>query len=110
MVQIAYILGGCGHSFVVGFGRNPPRCPHHRDSALKLEHSGQWERFKMRGPNPNELAGALCGGPVLDGSWKDDREDYKGNEVALDYNAALLIGTVECLVTLRAMNVEAAQE
>jgi endoglucanase len=97
-VQICYMLGGCGHSFVIGFGRKPPRCPHHRDSALTMEQSGDWEKFNARGPNPNEVTGGLCGGPLLDGTWKDDRGDYKGNEVALDYNAALVIGVVQCLV------------
>jgi endoglucanase len=27
--QINYMLGGGGHSFVVGFGSNPPLRPHH---------------------------------------------------------------------------------
>ena len=28
--QIDYILGDSGRSFVVGFGENPPKNPHHR--------------------------------------------------------------------------------
>lgn len=100
LVQISYMLGACGHSFVIGFGKSPPGRPHHRDSALKMGQSGDWDAFKKNtGRNPNELTGALCGGPLEDGSWVDDREDYVGNEVALDYNAALLIGTVQCLAT-----------
>lgn len=97
-MQIAYIAGAGGHSWVIGFGRDPPRCPHHRDSALTIEDSGNWDRFNASAGNPNELTGALCGGPLQDGSWKDDVRDYKANEVALDYNAALVIGTVQCLV------------
>lgn len=30
--QLNYLLGDSGRSFVVGFGRNPPREPHHRYS------------------------------------------------------------------------------
>lgn len=30
MCQIHYILGDVGHSFVVGFGKNPPVSPRHR--------------------------------------------------------------------------------
>ena len=30
MCQIHYALGDAGHSFVVGFGTNPPVQPHHR--------------------------------------------------------------------------------
>ena len=98
------MLGACGHSFVIGFGKKPPKCPHHRDSALKMSQSGDWEAFnKNPGGNPNELTGGLCGGPLVDGSWKDDRQDYKANEVALDYNAALVIGAVQCLVSTAEM-------
>ena len=28
--QIHFLLGGAGRSYVVGFGRNPPKNPHHR--------------------------------------------------------------------------------
>jgi endoglucanase len=95
-------MGACGHSWVIGFGRNPPQRPHHRDSALHMHESGDWEAFKRSGPNPNQLIGGLCGGPLEDGQWEDDREDYIANEVALDYNAALLIGTILSLRTLKA--------
>ena len=30
MCQIHYALGDAGHSYVVGFGTNPPTQPHHR--------------------------------------------------------------------------------
>lgn len=62
-----------------------------------MHQSGDWQAWNTNDVNPNALVGALCGGPLVDGSWKDNREDYKGNEVALDYNAALLLGTVMCL-------------
>lgn len=62
-----------------------------------MHQSGDWEAWHQNNANPNPLVGGLCGGPLADGFWKDDRDDYKGNEVALDYNAALLIATVMCL-------------
>jgi endoglucanase len=92
-LQIAYILGASGHSFVVGYGCNPPVNPHHRDSALTLEESG--EAFKTKATNANSLIGALVGGPNKQDGWKDDQNDFEANEVALDYNAALLFGTVQ---------------
>lgn len=111
LLQMSYMLGACGHSFVIGFGKKPPGKPHHRDSALKMAQSGDWDAFKKNtGANPNVLTGALCGGPLEDGCWVDDREDYVGNEVALDYNAALLIGTVQCLVANALKPAEAAAE
>jgi len=62
-----------------------------------MDQSGDWDSWHTNDVNPNALVGGMCGGPLADGKWKDDRDDYKGNEVALDYNAALLLGTVTCL-------------
>lgn len=95
MLQITYILGASGHSFVVGYGCNPPVNPHHRDSALTLEESGNANAFTNKPTNANSLIGALVGGPDALDSWHDRRTDYKANEVALDYNAALLFGAVQ---------------
>lgn len=80
--QIDYILGSNprNSSYVVGFGNNAPKNPHHRSA------SGD-----SKGSTPNEytLFGALVGGPksANDWDWQDNRSDYIGNEVALDYNA-----------------------
>jgi Glycosyl hydrolase family 9 len=94
--QICYLLGASGHSWVVDYGYKPPKRPHHRDAALTMAQSGDWNVFNSSAPSPNVLSGALVGGPLEDGSWSDDRQDYIGNEVALDYNAALIIGAVQC--------------
>jgi len=37
--------------------------------------------------NPNQLDGALVGGPDQGDNYNDDRGDYVHNEVACDYNA-----------------------
>lgn len=95
--QICLLLGASGHSWVVDFGHDPPQRPHHRDAALTMENSGNWSAFNSANPSPNVLSGALIGGPQADGSWTDDRTDYVGNEAALDYTAALILGTVCCL-------------
>ena len=68
-------LGG-----LIGFGKDYPRNPHHRDSALKLKDSGNWDLFKSSSAeytNPNLLVGALVGGPGADDSYEDLREDYQ---------------------------------
>ena len=80
--QIDYMLGDNPDSFsyVVGFGESSPASPHHRGASGTL-HVG------TTGPNLNRLDGALVGGPGRDGSYRDDRTDYVGNEVAIDYNA-----------------------
>ncbi|CAK8681039.1 unnamed protein product [Clavelina lepadiformis] len=91
--QIDYMLGqGSGRSFVVGFGNNPPRSPHHRASSCP-----NWTRTPVQAcgfdslhagtPNPHILYGALVGGPDDSDNYEDDRSNFINNEVATDYNA-----------------------
>lgn len=46
-----------------------------------------WESFRSNKPNPQLLFGALVSGPDENDFYRDLREDYIYNEVALDYNA-----------------------
>lgn len=84
--QINYILGDNPRqsSYLVGFGDNSPKNPHHRGA------SGVWDG-NVANPTPNRhvLYGALVGGPESadDFNYHDDRSNYISNEVALDYNA-----------------------
>lgn len=85
--QINYILGENprNSSYLIGFGANPPRNPHHRTA------HGSWSN------NINEpvqsrhvLYGALVGGPgAANDAYTDDRSNFQANEVATDYNAGL---------------------
>ena len=86
--QINYILGDNpdNRSYVVGFGNNPPKNPHHRTG------HGSWLDSDSGAPNPSShtLYGALVGGPKYntDGaSYVDETDDYQANEIACDYNA-----------------------
>lgn len=86
--QVHYILGDAGHSYVVGFGENPPLRPHHRSSSCPdLPAPCGWSDFDNPGPNPQTLNGALVGGPDANDNYNDDRHDFVCNEVATDYNA-----------------------
>jgi hypothetical protein len=91
--QINYVLGDAGRSFMVGFGKDPPLRPHHRNAACKLSEQAQCGAlFGDPRPSPNVLHGALVGGPPRpDDSFPDDRQDYISGEVAVDYNAGLTI-------------------
>lgn len=84
--QINYILGDnpAGRSYMVGFGKNPPRNPHHRSA-----HGSRSNSIHFPRNNEHVLYGALVGGPSLpnDFSYQDNRSDYVSNEVALDYNS-----------------------
>ncbi len=83
--QINYALGQnpLNRSFVVGFGNNPPRNPHHRTA-----HSSWTDSLASPTDNRHILYGALVGGPTTaNDQYTDDRSDYVMNEVATDYNA-----------------------
>jgi endoglucanase len=65
-----------GRSFVTGLGHFPPLHPHHRPSA----GSGAWP-------------GLLVGGPERTASgWTDQQDDYQQNEIAINWNAAMIFG------------------
>jgi hypothetical protein len=84
--QISYILGDNprNSSYVIGFGDNPPRNPHHRTG-----HGAWYNDINAPADNRHLLFGALVGGPGNDDGYTDDRTDYVQNEVATDYNAGL---------------------
>ncbi len=82
--QIDYILGNNprNQSYMVGFGSNFPKNPHHRAASGTTNINDPL-------PNRNIIYGALVGGPSApnDNSWSDSRTNYVANEVGLDYNA-----------------------
>ncbi len=82
--QIDYALGDnpLGQSYVVGYGENYPKNPHHRTAHASWNNS-VYEPVENR----HILHGALVGGPNQDGTYEDDRNNYINNEVACDYNA-----------------------
>jgi endoglucanase len=85
--QIDYALGANpqNRSYMVGFGTNPPRNPHHRTA-----HSSWTDQLTFPVESRHVLYGALVGGPssANDGaSYADDRGNFVNNEVATDYNA-----------------------
>jgi endoglucanase len=83
--QIDYALGDNprNSSYLIGFGQNSPRNPHHRTA------HGTWaDSLDVPAQSRHLLYGALVGGPKsADDAYADSRSDYTMNEVALDYNA-----------------------
>ena len=81
-----YILGDNPResSYMVGFGENSPKQPHHRAAS-----GVGWNEFNDDLANAHTLYGALVGGPseANDFAYRDIRSDYISNEVAIDYNA-----------------------
>jgi len=82
--QIDYALGDNPRksSYVVGFGQNAPKNPHHRTS-----HGSWTDSISEPAEQRHVLYGALVGGPGSDDGYTDSRSDYVSNEVATDYNS-----------------------
>jgi len=75
-----------GRSFVTGVGFNPPMHPHDRRSgADKIEDP--WPGYLVGGPNPTAT------------DWKDEQGDARTNEIAINWNAALVYALAACLET-----------
>lgn len=80
--QIDYALGSSGRSFVIGYGKDYPKNPHHRTA-----HGSYANNIGEPANTRHVLIGALVGGPNRDDSYPDDRTNYQNGEVACDYNA-----------------------
>lgn len=102
--QIHYILGWnpLGMSFMVGFGDRYPQQAHHRGSSIVSIYEttskvscteGFMVWFRRQAPNPNELTGAVVGGP----DRYDNFEDYRADSCKLEpttYINAPLVGVL----------------
>ena len=80
--QIDYALGSSGRSYVIGYGENYPKNPHHRTA-----HGSWTNNIGEPSQTRHILYGALVGGPDSNDGYTDDRNNYVNNEVACDYNA-----------------------
>jgi len=76
--QLAYLFGRnhYNRSQVTGLGIDPPLHPHHRPSAADA----------IASPYP----GLLVGGGTTATGWMDDQDMYMVNEVAINWNGALV--------------------
>ena len=70
---LAYLFGRNfhGRSYVTGLGANPPENPHDR-------RGGAWPGYLVGGPWPTGR------------EWFDVESDYRTNEIAINWNAALI--------------------
>lgn len=102
--QVDYLLGKnpMEMSYLVGYGNNYPLYVHHRGSSIPADAStGCTDGFKWlesESPNPNVAIGALVGGPFLNESYIDSRNNSMQGEPTT-YNSALLVGLLSGLVT-----------
>ena len=97
--NINYILGDCCggvdpstnqpfFSYVIGYGNNYPRAPHHRSSSCW----GPGNCPCGGGQQAHPLYGAMVGGPGEWDDYTDSCQDYVHTAVATDYNAGFTSG------------------
>lgn len=73
-----------GRSYVTGLGNHPPRFPHDRRSAAD-QVDQPWPGYLVGGPNPRAA------------DWHDEQDDYRTNEIAINWNGALIYALAACL-------------
>ncbi|KAF3581810.1 hypothetical protein DY000_02028704 [Brassica cretica] len=89
--QVDYMLGSNpkNMSYMVGFGTNYPKRPHHRGASIvsikknriAVEcNAGFNDWYHSPAPNPNVLTGALVGGPDENDAYEDERTDFQHSE------------------------------
>jgi endoglucanase len=66
-----------GRSYVTGLGHRPPQVPHDRRSGSD-DVAPPWPGYLVGGPWPRAT------------DWYDAQEDYKTNEIAINWNGALI--------------------
>ena len=66
-----------GRSYVTGLGQRPPQMPHDRRSSGDDVES-PWPGYLVGGPWPKAI------------DWYDVEEDYRTNEIAINWNGALI--------------------
>ena len=66
-----------GRSFVTGLGFRPPMNPHDRRSGAD-KVAAPWPGYLIGGPHPKAA------------DWKDEQRDYRTNEIAINWNGALI--------------------
>ncbi|XP_077217123.1 glycosyl hydrolase 9B8 [Tasmannia lanceolata] len=112
--QVDYILGSnpMKMSYLVGFGPNYPSKVHHRGASIVSYREnkafigctqGYDNWYGRQGPNPNDLVGALVGGPDYEDNFRDERGNYMQTE-ACTYNTAPLVGVFAKLHQLEGKN------
>jgi len=87
-----YLLGqnATGYCYVTGFGTKSPLHPHHR---LAATSEGALPGFLAGGPNPGQQdkgENLTYDSHFADESYMDNQNSYASNEIAINWNAALV--------------------
>lgn len=82
-------------SYLVGYGTKFPRHVHHRGASIPHDNkryscTGGRKWRDSRNPNPNNITGAMVGGPDKFDQFRDVRTNYNYTEPSLAGNAGLV--------------------
>lgn len=92
--QTAMILGdnSIGKNMIVGFNSDSPKNPHHRAASGYDNYDEMNSSTTVHPTKSHTLVGALVGGPTSSdfSTYEDSLQNYTTNEVACDYNAAIV--------------------
>lgn len=90
--NIDYILGKNTQSlsFIVGFGSNHAKAPHHRNVYLRDDNPGDGAKNSMQIPAKNKQFGFMAGGSRNPATYQDNVNNYQHTEGGIDYNACLV--------------------
>ncbi|PSR99599.1 Endoglucanase [Actinidia chinensis var. chinensis] len=102
--QADYVLGSnpMEMSYLVGYGDKYPQYVHHRGASIpanaKTGCTNGWKWLNSTDPNPNVAFGALVGGPFLNETYVDSRNNSMQGEPST-YNTAVMVGLLSGLLT-----------
>ncbi|KAD4583956.1 hypothetical protein E3N88_21557 [Mikania micrantha] len=88
-------------SYLVGYGEKYSQFVHHRGASIPVDATTGckgWQWLDSEQPNPNVAMGALVGGPYLNESFVDSRNNSMQTEPST-YNSAAIVGLLSGLVT-----------
>ncbi|CAK9144735.1 unnamed protein product [Ilex paraguariensis] len=101
--QADYVLGEnpMKMSYLVGYGSSYPQYVHHRGASIPVDaQTGCGDGFKWlnsSAPNPNVAIGALVGGPFLNDTYIDSRNNSMQAEPTT-YNSAFVVSLLSALI------------
>ncbi|KAL8249387.1 hypothetical protein R6Q59_006255 [Mikania micrantha] len=98
-----YVLGDnpMKMSYLVGYGEKYSQFVHHRGASIPVDATTGckgWQWLDSEQPKPNVAMGALVGGPYLNESFVDSRNNSMQTEPST-YNSAAIVGLLSGLVT-----------
>lgn len=89
-------------SYLVGYGDKYPQYVHHRGASIPTDANTNckegWKYLDSTEPNPNVATGALVGGPFLNETYIDSRNNSVQGEPTT-YNSAVVVALLSGLVS-----------